>query len=159
VCGLQKNLAGTFGVKLTADITIDEVNVDEYEALAIPGGFAEYDFYKEAYHDKFLALIRAFHEKNKTVASICVGALPVGKSGILKGKRGTTYNKGTGVRQATLREYGVDVINQPIVETDNIITSWNPSTAMDVAFMLLERLTSKEQAGKIRDLMGFARQV
>ena len=156
LCGLKKNLTSTFGVKVIADITVDEVHVDDYDALAIPGGFAEYNFYDDAYHEKFLALIRAFHDKNKAVASICVGALPVGKSGILNGKKGTTYNKGSGVRQKTLREYGVEVLDQPIVEDGNVITSWNPSTAMDVAFRLLERLTSKEQAARIRDLMGFA---
>jgi len=155
VCGFQKEITSTFGAKMIADVTIDEVNVDDYDALALPGGFVEYDFYKEAYHEKFLELIRKFDAKKKTVASICVGALPVGKSGILKGKRGTTYNMRDGIRQNTLREYGVNVINMPIVEEDHIITSWNPSTAMDVAFTVLERLTSKDQANKIRTLMGF----
>jgi len=42
------------------------------------------------------------------------------------------------------------------VRDGNIITSWNPSTALEVAFQLLELLTSVEQAGKIRKLMGFA---
>jgi protein deglycase len=42
-----------------------------------------------------------------------------------------------------------------VVVDDNIITCWNPSTAMDVAFLLLERLTSKSNAGQIKYLMGF----
>jgi 4-methyl-5(b-hydroxyethyl)-thiazole monophosphate biosynthesis len=54
-----------------------------------------------------------------------------------------------------LKEFGVNVIHQPIVIDDNIITSWNPSTATDVAFMLLENLTTKNNADKIRQLMGF----
>lgn len=47
------------------------------------------------------------------------------------------------------------MINEPIVIDDNIITSWNPSTAIDVALILLEMLTSKQNADYIRWMMGF----
>ena len=52
---------------------------------------------------------------------------------------------------------GVDVVNEPIVISKNIITSWNPSTAMDVAFLLLEKLTSLENTMKVKTLMGFGK--
>lgn len=87
------------------------------------------------------------------IASVCVGALPLGKSGILKDKKGTTYH--SDVRRDALKSFGVQMINQPIVVDDNVITSWNPSTAMDVAFLLLEKLTSKMNADHVRQLMGF----
>ncbi|MNV83575.1 hypothetical protein D3C71_1773910 [compost metagenome] len=59
------------------------------------------------------------------------------------------------VRHETLSAMGVTVVNEPVVKDGNITTSWNPSTAMEVAFQLLEQLTSVEQAKKIRTLMGF----
>lgn len=155
-CSLRKEINSTFGVKLVADITVDELNINEYDALAIPGGFAEYHFYEDAYSEPFLEIIRSFHQKGKIIASICTGALPIGKSGVLNGKCGTTYNKGNGIRQNTLSGFGVNVLPQPIVEDANIITSWNPSTALDVAFMLLEKLTNKENTDKIKNLMGFS---
>lgn len=153
-CGLKKEITSSFNQRCTADYVIDEINANDFDALAIPGGFEEYDFYKEAYDERFLKLIRDFKKENKVIASICVAALPLGKSGILKGKNGTTYNK-QGIRQETLKAYGVNVINQPVVIDDNIITCWNPSTAIDVAFMLLELLTSKENADYIKSIMGF----
>jgi 4-methyl-5(b-hydroxyethyl)-thiazole monophosphate biosynthesis len=82
-----------------------------------------------------------------------VGALPIGKSGLLKDKKGTTYN--SPVRRAALSEFGVNVLHEPIVRDDNIITSWNPATAIDVALMLLEHLTNKDNAAHVRKLMGF----
>lgn len=154
-CGLKKEIKSAFNLKITTDITIDEVDVNDYAALAIPGGFEEYEFYEDAYDEKFLNLIRRFYKKNKIIASVCVGALPLGKSGILEGKTGTTYNMKNGIRQEKLREYGVNVINKPIVIDNNIITCWNPSTAIDVAFKLLELLTSKEKADFIKEIMGF----
>jgi len=82
-----------------------------------------------------------------------VGALPLAKSGILNGKTATTCNNP--VRREALRGFGVKVIDQPIVTGDSMITSWNPSTAVDVAFMLLEHLTTKNNAANVSRLMGF----
>ena len=155
-CGLRKEVEGSWGIKILTDLTVDQVVVSEYDALAIPGGSKKYGFYEDAYNEMFLDLIRAFHNDGKIIASICVGALPVGKSGILNGKNGTTYNMNNGIRQAQLREFGVNVVNKPMVVEGNIITSWNPSTAIDVALKLLELLTSRENADHIRKIMGFA---
>jgi 4-methyl-5(b-hydroxyethyl)-thiazole monophosphate biosynthesis len=154
-CGMKREIKSSFDLRVTADLTIDEIHVDEFDGLAIPGGFEEFGFYEDAYHEKFLGLIREFNRNNKLIASVCVGALPVGKSGILRGKKATTYNLNKGIRQAQLRDYGVDVVNEPIVIEGNVITSWNPSTAMDVAFILLERLTTRKKADYIRKMMGF----
>lgn len=154
-CGLTKEVKTTFDQKSVVDYIVDEIDVNDYDALAIPGGFSEYDFYKDAYDESFLELIRQFNRQNKVIASICVAALSLAKSGILEGKKATTYNKNDGIRQAELREMGVDVLNQPIVQDGNIITSWNPATAMDVAFLLLDNLTGKENTRFIKTIMGY----
>lgn len=46
-------------------------SVDEYEALAIPGGFEEFGFYEEAYDERFLNLIREFDSKGNIITSHC----------------------------------------------------------------------------------------
>ena len=152
-CGLRKEVKSAFSQRIIVDHVIGEIDVDAFDALAIPGGFEKYGFYTDAYDEQFLALIREFRNKNKIIASICVGALPLGKSGILQNKRGTTYRNP--VRREALKEFGVNVIDEPVVIDDGIITSWNPSTATDVALSLLEMLTSKQNAAYIRELMGF----
>lgn len=152
-CGLKKEIKSSFNQRFIVDYVINDVDINTFDALAIPGGFEVYGFYKDAYDIKFLDLIRSFKANNKIIASICVGALPVAKSGILKDKKGTTYN--SAIRREALQTFGVNVLNQPIVVDDNIITSWNPSTAVDVALLLLEHLTTKNNANNIRQLMGF----
>ena len=153
-CGLKKQVRSTFNQTVVVDYIVDEVNPDELDALAIPGGFEEYHFYDDAYHHNFSQIINSFYQRKKIIASICTGALPVAKTGILGGKKGTTYNQNP-LRQEELKGMGVDVIQEPIVVDDNIITSWNPSTAMNVAFLLLEKLTTKENARLIKKKMGF----
>ena len=88
-------------------------------------------------------LIQASDRADKIIASICVGALPMGKNGVLNGRKGTTYHLNE-LRQQQLTAFGVEVVNQPIVIDKNIITSSSPATALDVAFTLLELLTSSE---------------
>lgn len=152
-CGLKREIKSSFDQRFIVDYSIDEVDISSFDALAIPGGFEKYGFYDDAYNDKILDLIRGFKANNKIIASICVGALPLGKSGVLHNKKGTTYN--SFIRRDALKKFGVNVKDQPIVLDDNLITSWNPSTAIDVALLLLELLTTKENAEKIRQLMGF----
>ena len=152
-CGLRKEIKSSFNQRFIVDYVADEVDVNQFDALAIPGGFEVYGFYNDAYAEKFLDIIRSFKAKNKIIVSICVGALPVAKSGILKGLQATTYN--SDIRRKALEEFGAQVIHQPIVLDNNIITSWNPATAVDVALLLLEHLTTKSNADSVRKLMGF----
>lgn len=152
-CGLNKEVKSSFNQTFIVDYLIQDIDISSFDALAIPGGFEEYGFYHDAYDDKFIEIIQRFKANDKFIASICVGALPLGRSGVLNGKKGTTYN--SVARREALQGFGVDVMNQPIVLDDNIITSWNPSTAIDVAFLLLEHLTTKTNADKVRQLMGF----
>ncbi len=154
-CGFQNQVMSTFNIPVIVDKTIDEIDIAEYAALAIPGGFEEFGFYEEAYDERFLELIREFDSNNKVIATICVGALPVGKSGVLENRRATTYHLGDGYRQKQLRAFGVQVVNEPVVIDDNVITSYCPETASSVAFKLLEKLTSTEQMEVVKSAMGF----
>lgn len=154
-CGFKEKVVSTFGVPVLVDKLVEHICVEDYDALAIPGGYEEYGFYDEAYDEKFLDIIRAFDRENKLIASVCVGSLPIGKSGVLNNRRGTTYHLGSGIRQKILASYGVTVVNEPIVVDKNIITSYCPQTAPGVAFSLLEKLTSKEKTEPVKRAMGF----
>src|SRR6056297_3165464 len=85
-CGLRKEINSSFNQRFIVDYLIDEIEIADFDALAVPGGFEQYGFYEDAYHDRFLDLIRGFRANDKIIASVCVGALPLGKSGVLKGK-------------------------------------------------------------------------
>jgi protein deglycase len=60
-----------------------------------------------------------------------------------------------GYYQKQLKEFGVNVVNEPIVVDSNIITSYCPETAPNVAFELLKMLTSAEEMAVIKKAMGF----
>lgn len=154
-CGFNKKVISTFGVPVIMDKILDEIAVEEYDALAIPGGFEEFGFYQEAFDQRFLKLIQEFDRQKKMIATICVGALPLGKSGILRGKKATTYHQKEAYRQKQLAEFGALVIKERIVIDENIITSYCPETAPDVAFELLKRLIGFDQMMIVRQAMGY----
>ncbi|SEW44180.1 DJ-1/PfpI family protein [[Clostridium] fimetarium] len=154
-CGFTRQVLSTFNIPVIVSKIFDEININDYDALAIPGGFEEFGFYEDAYDERFLSLIREFNAKNKIIATICVAALPLGKSGILNGRKATTYHLDGGKRQNQLKEFHVNVINEPIVVDRNVITSYCPETAPGVAFKLLELLTSMELMENVKQAMGF----
>ena len=155
ICGLNSKVVGSFNVSVLVDKTIEEVSADDYDALAIPGGFEEFGFYEEAYNEKLLDLIRQFNSQKKWIATVCVGALSVGKSGVLTGRRATTYHLRGAHKQKVLQEFGVTIVNEPIVVDDNIITSYCPQTSYGVALLLLEKLTSFREMTLVKEAMGF----
>jgi len=153
--GRHSKLKCTWNFTVIPEKLLDEINADEYDALAIPGGFEKAGFYEDAYSEDFAEIIRRFHEKGKIIASICVAALALGKSGILKGKNATTYHLLEGRRRKELSEFGANVLDEHVVIDKNIITSSCPATAIDVAFDLLELLTDKDNCNKVKEWMGF----
>jgi 4-methyl-5(b-hydroxyethyl)-thiazole monophosphate biosynthesis len=154
-CGFTDKVISTFNVPVIVDKTIGEIKADEYDVLAIPGGFGEFGFYEDVYDERFLKLIREFNAKGKIIATICSAALPLGKSGVLKNRKATTYHLKDGFWQKKLKEFGANVVNEPIVVDDNIITSYCPETAPKVAFELLKMLTSEKEMVVIKKAMGF----
>lgn len=154
-CGADKTVISTFGIPVVMDKLINEISADDFDALAVPGGFEEHGFYEEAYSEAFPELISSFDRQNKPIAAICTGALPLGKSGILKGRRATTYPLQGAHRQKQLADLGVNVVNERIVIDGNVITSYCPETAPHVAFELLRNLVGTEKMLPVKAAMGY----
>ena len=154
--GLRPLLRCTWNFSVQPEALLEALDLSEFAALALPGGFQRAGFYEDGYDPRTLDMIRHFSEEDKWIAAVCVGALPVAKSGVLSGRRATTYHLEGGRWQTQLEAMGSLVERDlRIVEDGKVITSSCPSTAVEVAFRLLARLTSKENADKVRFEMGY----
>jgi len=151
--GMREKIKTTFGLNLSPNKLLREVNIDDYDALAIPGGFEPSGFYDEALSDEFLQVIRYFEATNKIIASVCVSSICLGHAGILKERKATTYHQVGGKRKKQLIDTGAIFVDLPIVTDGNIITSTGPGTAIEVAFKLLEKLTNKENVATLKAKM------
>ncbi|MBD3165329.1 DJ-1 family protein [bacterium] len=153
--GLRDKVRCTWNFTVLPEHRLQDIDLDSFDALALPGGFEEEGFYEDAFDERILETVRAFHHAGKWIAAVCVGALCLGRAGILEGKRATTYHLSGGHRRRQLAQYGANVVDERIVEDHRILTSTAPETALDVAFRLLERLTGPENTAVVRREMGY----
>ncbi len=153
--GLRPEVKGKWNLKVRPELEFSEVNAADYDALAIPGGFEDAGYLEDAFDDRFQDLIRTFDKESKIIASICMGSIPLGKSGVLHNRRATTYDLAPAPRIRQLGSYGAILDESPIVIDNNIISSNGPSTGLGVAFKLLELLSSTANVEAVREQMRF----
>lgn len=76
------------GHRFTLNHDFDQVNVNDYDGLVIPGGRApEY----LRLNDRILDIVRQFDEAKKPIAAVCHGAQILAAAGILKGRSCSAY--------------------------------------------------------------------
>ncbi len=154
VASLHRRVKAAHSLVVEPDCLLDEVDLREFSALAIPGGYHDRGF-TEAYQTEVLRAIRTIYDNGGIIATVCVAAKPVAKSGLLTGKEATTYPLDDGIHAKFLEEHGVKVVKRDVVVSDRIITSTGPGTAIDVAFKLLEMLNGRDDVEKVRKAMMF----
>ncbi len=74
---------------------------------------------------------------------------------IQKNRKATTYDLSDIYGRKYLADFGVNVQDKHIVIDNNIITSTGPATGLDVAFKLLEMLTSTKNVDEVKKYMRF----
>jgi 4-methyl-5(b-hydroxyethyl)-thiazole monophosphate biosynthesis len=136
---------GAHGLKIEPNLSIEEIK-ENYEALILPGGDPGYRNLGRS--KKVLGLIREYYEGGKLVGAICSSPSILAKLGLIK--KGTIFPS----MKAKLGEAWVD---NPVVETENLITSQGPATAMEFALKLLERLEGKVKANEVAERLLFRR--
>ena len=155
ITAFKKNICSKHNLTIKAHQLIKEINPLDYQALIIPGGFNDAG-YVEVYNQKVLDLIKKIYENRGIIAAMCVGSLAVAGTGILKGKRATTYSASKRHDNLKiLQDCGARPVKERIVVTGRIITNRGPDTAIEVAFKLLEMLNGKKDMKKIKKAMMF----
>ena len=77
---------GKNALEARADRTADEVDPSELDGVVVPGGWAPDKLRR---YPEITGLVRAVHERGKTVGIICHGGLVAISAGILEGARAT----------------------------------------------------------------------
>lgn len=129
---------GKFGGKTKVDLLLNDLNIDEYEAIVFVGGPGAYGYLDD---EKAHKIAKEALEKNKVLAAICIAPAILAKAGVLKNKKATVWNSFTD-RSAIriLEERGVFFENKNVVRDENVITANGPKAAKEFAQTILEAL-------------------
>lgn len=153
----HSTISNTWNLKIIPEINLEteKIDIDNYDALIIPGGFGFKGFFEDMKKTNFKNLLVEFNQKNKLIIGVCTGVIPLGEAGILKDKKATTYLYDNDRYFKQLEKYGAIPIREEIVKDGNLITCSAPKNAIEVCFLLLELFTSKENVKKVKYNMGF----
>jgi protease I len=102
------------------DRTVEEVSVDDYDALLIPGGVGNPDQLRG--DENAVNLVRDFGESGKPIASICHGPWMLVEAGLASGRQLTSWP----TLRTDIVNAGGKWVDEEVVVDDGIVTSRNP---------------------------------
>ena len=131
----MKVYSGKHGYPCKSDASFEEINVGEFDALVIPGGFAPDKLRREK---KVLDITRDIFNSGKLVAHIChAGWIPI-SAGIMKGFKCTSS---PGIKDDLINA-GAEWINEAVVVDRNMISSRSPADLPEFCRAIIKLLAS-----------------
>ncbi|MDJ0653047.1 MAG: DJ-1/PfpI family protein [Xanthomonadales bacterium] len=131
------------GLKVHADAAFEDCPNLDY--LLIPGGEGTR---KAVNNPALLAFISAQARHCRSLLSVCTGSLVLQAAGLLEGRQATTY---WGLLD-TLRQRGVEVVEERFVHDDPVWTSAGVSAGMDMLLAFIAHTAGEDTAAQVQFL-------
>jgi protease I len=131
------------GKTIRPDLTIDDANADDFDALILPGGVRNPDQLR--LHGNVIELIRAFDRQGKPIGAICHGPWLLVEADLLRGRTATSWPS----IRTDLRNAGAYVVDEPVVIAGNIVTSRNPQDVEQFTGALIDLIENEPEVATI----------
>ncbi|MGQ3041865.1 MAG: type 1 glutamine amidotransferase domain-containing protein [Brevundimonas aurantiaca] len=143
----------TPGDKVTADKAVAGVDASAYSALMLPGGVANPDQLRA--NEDAVKFVRAFFDAGKPVAAICHAPWLLIEAGVVEGRTMTAFDS----IRTDLRNAGAEVVDEPVVVDQGLVTSRNPDDIPAFNAKMIEEFAEgrhREQAEKTQGVQPVA---
>ncbi|MBE0481133.1 MAG: type 1 glutamine amidotransferase [Dehalococcoidia bacterium] len=139
--GSKKTYRGKRGrATIDAETTADKVDLDEFDAVLIPGGYAPD---KMRLYQPMIDLVSRAFRMGKIVAAVCHGPQLLISADVVRGRRVTSWPSVA----IDLKNAGAEFVDRPVVKDDNLITSRMPGDLPEFSAAIIEELKKvKEKA-------------
>lgn len=136
-----REVTGSHGITVSADLQTDGVNTEGLEAVVLPGGMPGTRNLEQ--DETVQKLIDFCVEREKWIGAICAAPSILGHKGLLEGRRATAY-------PTFMQELGGASLSDDYVCRDgHIITARGMGVSVPFALKLAEVLVSPEKAEEI----------
>jgi protease I len=132
------------GKTIRPDMTVDDANADDFDALILPGGVRNPDQLR--IHGNVIALIRRFAEQDKPIAAICHGPWLLVEADLVRGRTVTSWPS----IRTDLRNAGANVVDEPAVTDGKIVTSRKPDDVEAFTNALIDLIEDMPAVEEIR---------
>ena len=112
-----KETFGVAGTKIPVHITTDNLSVDAYDILVLPGGARALEYIRQ--NQKVLDFIATWNAAGKVIACICHGTQLLISAKIVKGRKISGYYS----LRDDVNNAGAEFIDAPTVTDGTIVTS------------------------------------
>ena len=115
---------GAGGKTATAELSLDEVNPTDFEAVIFVGGFGTQVYFD---NHKVLQIAKDFAAQQKLTSAICIAPVILGKAGLLHNKNATVYE----TEAATIQSLGANYTGSPVTKDGLFITGNGPASSKE----------------------------
>ena len=144
----KKYITGSHGIEVSADITENEVLLnDDLKGIILPGGMPGTLNLEK--NDTVQKAIDFSSEKGLLISAICAAPSILGHKGLLNGKKATCF---TGF-EADLT--GAEVLNNAVVTDGNFITAYGAGAAFEFGFEILSYIMGNDTARNLKKQMRY----
>lgn len=140
-------VTGAHGIRISADIGLDEVNLEQAELLVLPGGMPGTTNLEAS--EALQSFLQGTNEKGVFIGAICAAPSILGHMGLLSGKRATCF---PGYEEALS---GASVQNAGVVVDGNLITARGAGCAAEFGFALAALFVGEDTAAQLRRSMQY----
>ena len=132
------------GKTIRPDMTVEEANADDFDALILPGGVRNPDHLRT--NVAVIELIKRFDEQRKPIGAICHGPWLLVEADLVRGKTVTSWPS----IRTDLRNAGGNVVDEASVTDGNIITSRKPDDVEAFTNALIDLVENMPEIEEIR---------
>ena len=141
----EYQVTGAHQIAIIADKLFPEVNYQEIDVLVLPGGMPGAKNLDQ--HQGLQKQILQFNKEKKLLGAICAAPMVLGHLHILEGKKAVCY---PGFESELT---GAEVLEVPVICSDNIVTGRGVGAALKFSLMLVELLDNKQKAEALAKAM------
>lgn len=133
----NKEYIGKYGLSVESNLSFEDVEISEYDALLIPGGWAP-DYLRRL--DSVLKFVKYMDENDRVIGIICHAGWVLSSADILKGR---TVTSTPGIKHDMMHA-GANWVDESAIVDGNLVSGKRPPNLPDYLPLIIEAIKERK---------------